>query len=329
MEPLKTHPKGKYLFASVLLKTSFKSALRTFDSEYCAGRTGEDSMSLDLARCFSLIFLHVGCLGLIWVGWSWFSLFVAVALYFSRMFAITAFLHRYFSHRTFKTSRFLQFLFAVAASTAVQRGALWWAAHHRKHHHESDQKKDVHSPHTHNFLWSHIGWIADPKNFATDYDEIKDLSKYPELVFLNRFNKLVPGLMVVGLYFLGDWVASQWPALGTSGWQILVWGFFISTTALFHGTATINSLAHLYGKKRFDTGDQSRNNFYLSLITLGEGWHNNHHHYMHSTRQGFYWWEFDPTYYGLKIMSWVGLVYDLKQVPERVLEEGRRIDSGK
>lgn len=286
-------------------------------------------MSLDLARCFSLIFLHVGCLGLIWVGWSWFSLFVAVALYFSRMFAITAFLHRYFSHRTFKTSRFLQFLFAVAASTAVQRGALWWAAHHRKHHHESDQKKDVHSPHTHNFLWSHIGWIADPKNFATDYDEIKDLSKYPELVFLNRFNKLVPGLMVVGLYFLGDWVASQWPALGTSGWQILVWGFFISTTALFHGTATINSLAHLYGKKRFDTGDQSRNNFYLSLITLGEGWHNNHHHYMHSTRQGFYWWEFDPTYYGLKIMSWVGLVYDLKQVPERVLEEGRRIDSGK
>ena len=307
------------------MKTYFKSTLRTFDSEY--RDEGPSGDSLDLARYFSLIFLHAGCLAVIWVGWSWFAGLVALALYFSRMFAITAFLHRYFSHRTFKTNRFLQFLFAVAASTAVQRGALWWAAHHRKHHHESDQKKDIHSPHTHNFLWSHIGWIASPKNFSTDYDAIKDFSKYPELVFLNRFNKLVPGLMAIGLYFLGDWTATQWPALGTSGWQIVVWGFFISTTVLFHGTATINSLAHLYGKRRFDTGDHSRNNLWLSLITLGEGWHNNHHYYMHSSRQGFYWWEIDPTYYGLKIMSWLGLVYDLKPVPEQILEEGRKIDT--
>ena len=261
------------------------------------------------------------------MGWSWLAIIVALVLYFTRMFAITAFLHRYFSHRTFKTNRFIQFLFAVAASTAVQRGALWWAAHHRKHHQESDQEKDVHSPHTHNFLWSHIGWIASPKNFATDYDSIKDFAKYPELVFLNRFNKLVPAIMAIGLYFLGDWAASQWTSLQTSGWQILIWGFFVSTTVLFHGTSTINSLAHIYGKQRFNTGDHSRNNFWLSLITLGEGWHNNHHHYMHSTRQGFYWWEIDPTYYGLKILSWVGLVYDLKPVPERVLEEGRKIDS--
>lgn len=245
------------------------------------------------------------------------------------MFAITAFLHRYFSHRTFKTSRFMQFLFAIATSTAVQRGALWWAAHHRKHHQESDQEKDVHSPHIHNFVWSHIGWIANPKNFATDYDAVKDLSKYPELVFLNRFNKLVPGLMAIGLYFLGNWTANHWPSLETSGWQTVVWGFFISTTILFHGTATINSLSHLYGNKRFDTGDHSRNNFWLSIITLGEGWHNNHHHYMYSTRQGFYWWEIDPTYYGLRIMSWLGLIYDLKPVPKRVLEEGRQIDSSK
>ena len=223
----------------------------------------------------------------------------------------------------------MQFLFAVAASTAVQRGALWWAAHHRRHHNESDQEKDVHSPHTHNFIWSHIGWIASLKNFATDYDSIKDFSKYPELVFLNRFNKLVPAVMAAGLYFLGDWAGAKWPSLQTNGWQILIWGFFISTTDLFHGTSTINSLAHIYGKQRFDTGDQSRNNFWLSLVTLGEGWHNNHHYYMHSTRQGFYWWEIDPTYYGLKIMSWLGLVYDLKPVPARVLDEGRNIDPEK
>ena len=223
----------------------------------------------------------------------------------------------------------MQFLFAVAASTAVQRGALWWAAHHRRHHNESDQEKDVHSPHTHNFIWSHIGWIASPKNFATDYDSIKDFAKYPELVFLNRFNKLVPAVMAAGLYFLGDWAGAKWPSLQTNGWQILIWGFFISTTVLFHGTSTINSLAHIYGKQRFDTGDQSRNNFWLSLVTLGEGWHNNHHYYMHSTRQGFYWWEIDPTYYGLKIMSWLGLVYDLKPVPARVLDEGRNIDPEK
>jgi len=311
------------------LKTNFKSALRTFDSEYRDELNEEDSHSLDPARCFSLVFLHLGCLGIIWVGWSWFAVILALTLYFTRMFAITAFLHRYFSHRTFKTSRLMQFLFAVAASTAVQRGALWWAAHHRRHHNESDQEKDVHSPHTHNFIWSHIGWIASPKNFATDYDSIKDFSKYPELVFLNRFNKLVPAVMAVGLYFLGDWAGAKWPSLQTNGWQILIWGFFISTTVLFHGTSTINSLAHIYGKQRFDTGDQSRNNFWLSLVTLGEGWHNNHHYYMHSTRQGFYWWEIDPTYYGLKIMSWLGLVYDLKPVPARVLDEGRNIDPEK
>ena len=179
------------------------------------------------------------------------------------------------------------------------------------------------------YIWSHIAWIASPKNFATDYSAIKDFAKYRELVFLNRYNKLVPALMAVGLYFSGNWAASAWPSLQTSGAQILVWGFFVSTTILFHGTATINSLSHLYGRQRFDTGDKSRNNFWLAVITLGEGWHNNHHHYMHSTRQGFYWWEIDPTYYGLKVMSWLGLVYDLKPVPQQILEEGISNDSKK
>ena len=311
------------------MKFKFKSAIHWFDSDYeskdCA--TGEEQV--DLARCMSLVFMHAGCFGVIWVGWSWFALAIALAFYIVRMFVVTAFLHRYFSHRTFKTSRFMQFIFAVLTSTTVQRGALWWASKHRKHHQESDKKNDIHSPHTHSFIWSHIAWIASPKNFATDYNAIKDFAKYRELVFLNRYNKLVPALMAVGLYFSGNWAASTWPSLQTSGAQILVWGFFVSTTILFHGTATINSLSHLYGRQRFDTGDKSRNNFWLAVITLGEGWHNNHHHYMHSTRQGFYWWEIDPTYYGLKVMSWLGLVYDLKPVPQQILEEGISNDSKK
>jgi len=305
------------------MKLSIKSVAHTFDTGFQSNKGNKADERLDFARCFSLVFLHAGCLGIIWTGWSWFAVIIAITLYFIRMFAITAFLHRYFSHRTYKTGRFMQFLFAVATSTAVQRGALWWAAHHRKHHQKSDQKQDVHSPHTHSFFWSHIGWIASPKNFSTDYDAIKDFAKYPELVFLNRFNKLVPAIMAVCLFSLGNWAATMWE-LKTSGWQIVVWGFFVSTTALFHGTATINSLAHLYGQQRFETGDQSRNNFWLSLITLGEGWHNNHHHYMHSARQGFYWWEIDLTYYGLKIMSWLGLIYDLKPVPQHILDEGQR-----
>ena len=305
------------------MKLNIKSAAHTFDTDFQPNDTPNPDEELDNSRWFSLIFLHAGCLGVIWVGWSWFAIWVAVFLSFTRMFAITAFLPRYFSHRSFKTSRPMQFLFAVAAGTAAQRGALWWAAHHRKHHKESDNETDVHSPHTHSFLWSHMGWITSPRNFATDYDVIKDFARFPELVYLNRFNKVVPLLLGVSLYFLGDWTASRWPGLETSGWQILVWGFFISTTVLFHGTQTINSLAHIYGRRRFDTTDHSKNNLWLSLITLGEGWHNNHHYYMHSTRQGFYWWEIDPTYYGLKIMSWLGLVSDLKPVPERILEEGR------
>ena len=174
------------------MKLNLKSAIHWFHADFKAADNDTSDDIIDYARCFSLIFIHLGCLGLFWVGWSWTAVSIALFLYFTRMFAITAFLHRYFSHRTFKTNRFFQFIFAVIASSAMQRGALWWAAHHRKHHKESDTEKDVHSPHTKSFLWSHIGWIASRKNFSTDYKAIKDFARYPELVFLNRFNKLIP-----------------------------------------------------------------------------------------------------------------------------------------
>ncbi len=278
---------------------------------------------VDWARTWPFIFLHAGCLGLIWVGWSWFSVAAAVFLYVARMFAITAFYHRYFSHRSFRTSRFWQFIFAAWGNTAMQRGALWWAANHRHHHQHSDQPEDIHSPKHGGFIWAHIGWITSPPNFPTDYGRVKDLAKCPELVYLNRHDQLVPYLYGVVMLVIG-WLLERFaPSLGVTMWQFFIWTFFVSTVFLLHGTLFINSLAHVFGKKRFETTDTSRNSLILALITLGEGWHNNHHRYMHSARQGFYWWEVDISYYTLKAMSWLGIVWDLKRVPEQIYEEAR------
>ena len=185
--------------------------------------------------------------------------------------------------------------------------ALWWAAHHRHHHRYSDQPGDPHSPHQHGFVWSHVLWITSRENFPTDLNAVRDLARFPELRFLNRFDFIVPVALGISMYFLGESLT----AYGTSGWQMVVWGFFISTIALFHATCTINSLAHQFGSRRFDTGEGSRNNFWLALITFGEGWHNNHHYYPGASRQGFYWWEIDLTYWGLKVLSWLGIIWNL------------------
>ncbi len=272
------------------------------------------------------VFLHAGCVGVIWVGTSPFAVWSAIALYFIRMFAVTGVNHRYFSHKTYRTSRVGQFLLALYAGTTVQRGSLWWAYHHRHHHQHSDEPEDAHSPHVHGFWWSHIGWITSRRNFPTDYSKIKDLAKFPELVWLNRFDLVVPFLFASAIFGLGQSLAHLAPDLGTNGWQMLVWGFFVSTTVLFHGTGCINSMAHLMGRRRFKTSDDSRNSAILSCITLGEGWHNNHHRFQSSTRNGFYWWEIDPTYYGLKLLSLTGFINGLKPVPQSVLEEGAHAD---
>jgi len=272
-------------------------------------------------RTLPFIVLHLGCLAVFWVGFNPTVILAAVVLYVIRMFAITGFYHRYFAHRTFKTSRLGQFFFAVLANSSMQRGPLWWASTHRHHHQHSDEEADAHSPSQHGFLWSHIGWLTSMKNFPTDYNRISDLKKFPELVFLNRFDQLVPflyGLTMLGIGFLLESFA---PSLGVTMGQFFVWTFFVSTTVLLHGTLFINSLAHVWGKRRYETTDDSRNSFLLSLITLGEGWHNNHHRYPHAVRQGFRKREIDPTYYGLKVLSWVGLIWDLKPVPKRILDE--------
>ena len=300
-----------------------------FDSDYFpegAEAVRQRPNAFEFRRCLPFIFIHLGCLGVIWTGWSWPAMAVAALLYMVRMFAITGFYHRYFSHRTFQTSRVGQFLFAVLGNTAVQRGALWWASVHRHHHKHSDTEEDVHSPSLTGFWWAHIGWMTSSKNFPTDYRVVRDLAKYPELVFLNRFDLVVPACLALLLFGLGESLNYFAPGLSVTGGQMLVWGFFISTAVLLHGTLFINSLAHVFGKRRFDTGDESRNSLLLALITLGEGWHNNHHRYMASARQGFFWWEIDLTYYGLKLLSWTGLIWDLRPVPVAVYEEvrGRR-----
>jgi stearoyl-CoA desaturase (delta-9 desaturase) len=279
---------------------------------------------VDALRSLPFVALHLACLAVIWVGWSWFAVGVAVALYGVRMFALTGFYHRYFSHRTFETSRPWQFVFAVLGSSAVQRGPLWWAAHHRKHHRYTDGERDVHSPRQHGLLWSHTLWFLTRTNFRTDMKAVPDLARYPELRWLDRFDVLVPFALAVSLYVLGAALEAWAPGLGTTGPQLLVWGFCISTVVLYHATYTINSLAHRFGRRRYETRDDSRNNFLLALITFGEGWHNNHHYYPASTRQGFYWWEIDLTYYILRVLSWLGIVRRLRPVPARVRSGERK-----
>ncbi len=291
----------------------------TYQSQYDSG-SEKDDKTIDYTRALPYIALHLACFSVLYVGWSAFAVTMAIVLYLIRMFAITAFYHRYFSHKAFKTSRIMQFIFAALGATAIQRGALWWAAHHRIHHATADKETDQHSPKRHGFLWSHTGWFLARSNFKTRQNDIKDFAKYPELEILDRFDILIPILFAMVLYISGSLLEIYAPTLETNGWQLLVWGFVVSTVLLYHGTFTINSLAHLFGKKVYQNNDDSRNNFWLALITLGEGWHNNHHFYPGSARQGFLWWEIDITYYGLKLLEKLGLIWDLRPVPERILK---------
>jgi stearoyl-CoA desaturase (delta-9 desaturase) len=301
--------------------------LRWFDAGLVpAPELAGEADGVDWPRIIPFVLVHAVCLFAFIVGTSTVAVATAIALYFLRMFAITGFYHRYFSHRTFKTSRAGQFIFGLLGASAVQRGPMWWAAHHRHHHAYSDRAEDLHSPVQHGFIRSHMGWFLTRRGFVPDLRRVRDLMKFPELRWLDRFDIFVPVLLAVALFFAGRFLHAHYAQLGTNGWQMLVWGFFISTVACYHGTYTINSLSHVFGVQRYRTGDSSRNNWLLALITLGEGWHNNHHHYPSSARQGFYWWEVDITWYCLKLLSWLGVIWDLKPIPVSARDfSGRRI----
>jgi stearoyl-CoA desaturase (Delta-9 desaturase) len=255
-------------------------------------------------------FVHAVCLLGIWIHPTLESLIVCAVLYFARMFGITAGYHRYFAHRTFKTNRVFQFILAWLGTSSMQKGVLWWAGHHRHHHRYSDQPEDLHSPAQRGFWWSHMFWFLAPKYDETPFDKIQDFAKYPELRWVNKYHLVPPILLGFAVWAL-------------FGWSGLIWGFFVSTVLCWHGTFTINSLSHVFGKQRYRTTDTSRNNWILALITMGEGWHNNHHYFQSSVKQGFYWWEVDMSYYLLKSLSKVGLVWDLKTPPASVLEKNR------
>jgi len=260
---------------------------------------------------FALVHV-VAIAGVLWISVSWRALVLCAGMYYVRMFGLAVGYHRYFAHRTFRTSRAGQFLLALLATTAAQKGPLWWAGHHRNHHRHSDTEFDVHSPSQRGFWWAHVGWIFCQKYDATDFDVIKDFAKYPELRWLDKYALLPPVLLAVGLWLSFSWVG-------------LFWGFFFSTVVLWHGSFTVNSLMHVWGSRRYLTPDTSRNNWPLVFVTLGENWHNNHHHYQASASQGFFWWEIDFGYYGIKVLSWLGLVWDVRTPPKRVLDGGGSI----
>ncbi|MEO1231505.1 MAG: acyl-CoA desaturase [Myxococcota bacterium] len=245
-------------------------------------------------------------LALFFVDLTWEGVAVALGSYVLRMFGITAGYHRYFAHRGFKTGRGFQFVLAFLGSASAQKGVLWWSGHHVDHHRFSDTERDLHSP-KQGFWWSHLGWMMVPEFEGTPKKQLDQFAAFPELVWLNHWWVVAPVAWCVALLALG-------------GWTWVFWGFFVSTLFLWHGTFTINSLAHVWGRRRYATTDTSRNNFWLSLITLGEGWHNNHHHYPSTANQGFFWWEVDMSYVALLGLERLGVVWDLRRPPGWVLE---------
>jgi stearoyl-CoA desaturase (Delta-9 desaturase) len=260
------------------------------------------------------LLIHAGCVAAIWSGVTWQAIAICAVLYWSRMFAIGAGYHRYFSHRGYATSRVFQFILAFLAQSSAQKSVLWWAAKHRHHHLHSDTRRDVHSPRHKGFVYSHVGWIFARQHDATDLQKVADFASFPELMWLHKLEVLPATLIAALCVFI-------------AGWSGLVVGFLWSTVLLYHATFCINSLAHVHGRKRYVTGDESRNNWLLALFTMGEGWHNNHHAYQSSAQQGFQWWELDLTYYILRVLSRLGIVWDLKMPPEQVLRNKQRLGS--
>ncbi|MEZ5967025.1 MAG: acyl-CoA desaturase [Planctomycetota bacterium] len=280
-----------------------------------------DDHRVDWARFLPFVVLHVGAVAAPFTGISSVAVWTCIGLYVARMFFVTAFYHRYFAHRTFRTGRKRQFGMALLGTTSAQRGPLWWAAHHRKHHKWSDRERDAHSP-RHGLWHSHVTWFMRRDNLATDLEQVRDLARFRELRFLDRFDTLGALVLAFATYAGGVWLEQR--GVATSGAQMLCWGFCLSTVLLFHCTSLVNSAGHLVGSRPYDTGDDSRNSAWLALLTFGEGWHNNHHRYPVAARQGFRWWQWDLSYYGLWALAALGVIHDLRPVPAEVVEEGRR-----
>jgi len=261
----------------------------------------------------SLIFFgfHLTPLLAIWSGFSFGAALFGAVFYCCLVFGITAGFHRYLSHRSFKTSRVFQFVLALMGTLALQKGNLHWTANHRDHHRFSDKPDDIHSPVQEGFWWSHIGWIIAEKA-ETRWHRIKDLLKFPELRWLNYY-WIVPYIaLCVAVFF-------------TLGFPYLVWGCFIPIVLCWHATFCVNSICHIFGSKIYKTSDESRNNLIVALMTGGEGWHNCHHHYPASAKQGFRWYQIDMTFYALWLLEQLGVVWDLNRAPPEVVFDSKKL----
>lgn len=282
------------------------------NTEIDASSISHDTTDIIYPSAIPFALMHVACVGVAFSGVTAASVWLCAISYGVRMFAIGAGYHRYFSHRSFSTSRWFQFLLAVLAQSSAQKSVLWWASKHRQHHLHSDTPQDTHSPSHQGFLYAHLGWIFSSHHQSRDPTTVQDLARFSELVWLDKF-EIVPAVALAILSFV------------IAGWPGLFVGFVISTVLLFHATFAINSLAHTFGSRRYVTGDDSRNNLVLAMITFGEGWHNNHHAFQSSARQGFRWWEIDLTFYGLKALAGAGLVWNLKPAPLSIIRNEQRL----
>lgn len=278
---------------------------------------------------FRVWLVHVASLGIFFVPFDYSLLLYTAVTFFVRTFGWEAGSHRYFSHRSYKTSRAFQLFLAVLAASGGQRGPIWWATYHRAHHRDSDTQTDPHSPTHRGFWYAHMGWFLDPKNIDTDLDAAKDLSRFPELVWVNKYHYIFPYILMVLIFCLGAFANILGPKLhgAVGGLSAVIWCFFLSTMLSLQATFVINTITHgfsprLFSYRRFNLDDTTTNNWLLAIPTMGASWHNNHHRFMGAAKAGFYWWELDLTYYILKILSWLRIVWDLQPVPKKVLDQG-------
>lgn len=269
-------------------------------------------MPFSLAAISGVVVFHLLAGLVVFAGFSWIALAVCMALFVVRALGITAGYHRYFSHRAFRTSRPVQFLLGLGGTLAAQGSLMWWVSHHRDHHKYSDTPGDLHSPVAYSFWRGHIGWLFRKNSLQRGGATVADLERYPELRFLDRAYWPIMIAQGVVLFFFGVLLNDLWPSLGTSGFQMLVWGYFVSSVLLLHNTFSVNSLCHRFGTRPYDTNDNSRNNALIGISAMGEGWHNNHHRFAYSAKLGLKWWQIDITWYLLWMMQKLRLIWDVR-----------------
>ncbi len=271
------------------------------------------NIQFSILSTLRILLFHLSVVLVFVTGFSQTALVCFLLLFTIRMFAISAGYHRYFSHRSFETSRIFQFVLAFIATTAGQKGPLSWATSHINHHRYSDREGDPHSPVLGGWFHAHVGWLLGKGALPTDKTLVKSFMQYPEIVFLNRHHYIGTLSLVIGLALLGEFLSAHYPHLETSALQLVSWGFILSTLLVLHGTFLVNSVTHMYGNRRFDTHDNSRNVWWLLPLMLGENWHHNHHHKPGLATFSTVWWEIDFVYLGIRLLEKLGLVWGVRR----------------